>query len=160
MNIKHLVSMTLGIVAVASSIVFSNPAPAKAGIEGVGAIVGTMVQTATANQYCTGSDFVCGCKVDKSQKGILIPYPIMSEQDDKHSPFGCYVEILFRENMKYVATVAIIYIIYSGIQYMLSGPDANNLAKAKQRILGVLGGLIFFYLIQYVPRLLANNLSF
>ena len=66
-----------------------------------------------------------------------------------------YLDAFLSENLTLIMFIALIMIVASGIQYMLSGfsPEAAKLAK--QRIIGILVGILFFLLI----RLLLNQIS-
>jgi hypothetical protein len=108
------------------------------------------------------------CFYDDAKRGVLIPHAITkvdSSIDTKATVFSCYIAMFLRNNMIYVIILAIILIVTSGIQYMLAGgapgeagkPSAAG--KAKQRILGVLGGVVFYFLITYLLPLIMSGLS-
>lgn len=69
-----------------------------------------------------------------------------------------YLAAFFSDSLPYVLTICIVMVTASGVQYMLSGfsPDGNK--KAKQRILGILGGLIFYFFITYLVSLIGNQI--
>jgi hypothetical protein len=73
--------------------------------------------------------------------------------------FGCYISQLIDQNIPYVILAAVLLIVFSGVQYMLAQGAAAEQAKAKQRIWGVLGGVIFYFLIKLTVPLIAGGIS-
>jgi hypothetical protein len=71
--------------------------------------------------------------------------------------FACYVSVLLKDNMPYVLVIAILIIVASGIQYMFTGGAGAK--QAKERIVGVLGGFIFYLLLRYILPLIATGLT-
>lgn len=92
------------------------------------------------------------CKIDITKPGVLIGGQITS------GGFPCYITVLLRNNMPYVILVAIILVVISGLQYMTAMGAPAEQGKAKTRILGVLAGVIFYFLIQYITPLLAGGI--
>lgn len=66
------------------------------------------------------------------------------------SDFQGYVKGIIEHFMPVVVFAAVILIIWSGVEYMISGDDAGRAKKAKERIVAVVGGLIFFVLMKYI----------
>lgn len=64
--------------------------------------------------------------------------------------FEGYINAVLEKYFPFILFIAMIMIVFSGVQYMLSGFDPNAQKLAKQRILGILGGLIFYLLIQLI----------
>ena len=61
--------------------------------------------------------------------------------------FSGYVAAIIHDDMGYVLLIAFIMIIYSGIQYMLSGTGSTDLQKkAKDRIFTILLGVALLLL--------------
>jgi len=63
---------------------------------------------------------------------------------------------LIGDNMGFILTFALIMIIFSGVQYMYSGisPDAQK--GAKNRIIGIVTGIVILYLIQAILNSITN----
>jgi len=72
--------------------------------------------------------------------------------------FPCYLELLLKQNIPYVLLAAVILVVVSGIQYMLAQGNSSEQAKAKQRIVGIIGGIIFYFLIQYLIPLISGGI--
>lgn len=73
--------------------------------------------------------------------------------------FLVYVAAILRDNTILIITIASLLIVFSGVQYMLAMGNSSEQAKAKQRIIGIVGGIIFFTLVQFTLTLLANDLN-
>lgn len=69
---------------------------------------------------------------------------------EHNNDFEGYINTVLEKYFPFILFIAMIMIVYSGVQYMLSGFDPNAQKLAKQRILGILGGLIFYLLIQLI----------
>jgi len=76
-----------------------------------------------------------------------------------NATFLQYVNAILNQNTAYIITVAVIIIVASGIQYMLALGSAGEQGKAKQRIVSVIVGIIFFTLIRFVLSLIGNGLN-
>jgi hypothetical protein len=96
---------------------------------------------------------VCGCQLSKTERGVLISHAVTV------GGFNCYVYTLLNENMPYVMIIAIVLIIFSGVQYMFAAGTPTAQGTAKQRVFGILGGLLFYFLIRYILKLIAGGLS-
>lgn len=70
-------------------------------------------------------------------------------------PFDLYLGVLLTTLVPYILFVALIMIVFSGVQYMGSALSGDATKAAKQRIGSVLIGVIFFFLI----RLILNQIS-
>lgn len=69
-----------------------------------------------------------------------------------------YMATLLRDNTILILTVASLLIVVSGVQYILAMGNSGDQAKAKQRIVGIVVGIIFFTLIQFTLTLIAADL--
>lgn len=85
---------------------------------------------------------------------VTIPYKGTSCND---IGFYTYLAAIYNQILPYVMIIALIMITFSGFQYMMGGV-AGDVAAAKVRIAGVLGGIIFFFLIRLILNQLAPNL--
>ena len=65
-----------------------------------------------------------------------------------------YAGDILTDNMGYIILIAIVLIVFSGLHYMLAVGQAGEQTKAKQRVTGILGGLAFYFLIEYIMKLL------
>ncbi len=72
---------------------------------------------------------------------------------------ACYLSTVLTDNMPYVIIIAIILVVWSGIEYMLAQGSLAAQTKAKQRIVGVLGGLMFYLLIRFLIPLIAGGIT-
>ncbi len=61
-----------------------------------------------------------------------------------------YAQAIINDNIGYIFTIALIMIIYSGVEYMYSGFSPDKQKSAKQRIIGIITGLVFFLLLQVI----------
>lgn len=75
-----------------------------------------------------------------------------------NSSFMAYMATLLRDNTILILTVASLLIVVSGVQYILAMGNSGDQAKAKQRIVGIVVGIIFFTLIQFTLTLIAADL--
>lgn len=73
------------------------------------------------------------------------------------STFSDYVDKFYATTVPIIITIAVLIIIYSGVQYISSGVTGGDNKAAKERISGVIWGLIFFVLIKYIAKLLISN---
>jgi len=73
--------------------------------------------------------------------------------------FSKYIATLLKDNFPLLLFIAVVMIVASGIQYMLSGFTPDGAKQAKQRISGILIGIIFLLLIRLLANLLTPNLS-
>lgn len=82
------------------------------------------------------------------QPGVLIKciYP--------NTDFFGYASAFLDQYQTAIITAAAVLIVASGVQYMLAMGKSDQQAKAKQRIVGVLVGIIFFTLIHAIIVLL------
>lgn len=48
--------------------------------------------------------------------------------------------------MPYIFFGALIYVVFTGIEYMFAGYISGNDKKAKQEITGIITGMIFYFL--------------
>ena len=72
--------------------------------------------------------------------------------------FYTYLNEFINQLVPYVMIIALIMITYSGFQYMMGGA-AGDVASAKARITGILGGIIFFFLIRLILNQVAPGLD-
>jgi hypothetical protein len=94
------------------------------------------------------------CFWDKDRPGILVDYAVVTpstkaEQESADTLLNCYLRVALRNNSALIVTVAVIIVVFSGIQYMLALGNSGNQAKAKQRIVAVITGVIFYTLITF-----------
>jgi hypothetical protein len=68
-----------------------------------------------------------------------------------------YLVHLLADNMGYVMVIAIVLVVFSGIHYMTAMGQPAEQTKAKQRILGILGGVIFYFMITYISKILIDG---
>jgi small-conductance mechanosensitive channel len=70
-----------------------------------------------------------------------------------------YLTALLTQVMPLVFFIALIMIIWSGVQYMLSGFNPGQAGKAKERIVGILFGVAFFLVVGLLINQLAPDLQ-
>ena len=74
--------------------------------------------------------------------------------------FGLYIRAVLKDDMGYIITAALLMIIASGVQYMLSGiGSADGQKQARQRILGIISGVVLLILIDLILNQLATGLT-
>ena len=83
------------------------------------------------------------------QAGVLVPGCV------NNYDFKGYLVAFLTAQMPLLLFIAVLMVVASGVQYMLSGFTPDGAKKAKERISGILLGVIFLLLI----RLLINNIS-
>lgn len=78
------------------------------------------------------------------------PYTNTVISDCTKIRFRTYVGLLMNAVMPIVLFIGMIMIVYSGLQYMQAGltPEAQKIAKA--RIISVLAGVMFYFLIDLI----------
>jgi len=90
----------------------------------------------------------------KAISGVLI-----SCIKDTPSPtFFDYLSAVLDQNSGYIVAAAVIIVVASGIQYMTAFGSSGEQTKAKQRIISVITGIIFFTLIRFAVSLFASGL--
>jgi uncharacterized membrane protein len=78
---------------------------------------------------------------------------------DETKGIAAYLTEFLNKVMPIVITAAIVMVVYSGIEYIFSSTNPENTKKAKQRIYGIIGGLIFFILIRYLASQFKNDMT-
>jgi hypothetical protein len=73
--------------------------------------------------------------------------------------FFTYIDLVLTQNRSYIIAGAVIIVVFSGLQYILALGNAAEQTKAKQRITGIVIGVIFFTLIRFILSLLAPGLN-
>ena len=112
-------------------------------------------QTTQINGLCP--DYVVGKETLHETAGVLIRCSIPNSVAP--NVFSCYVSSLLSQNMPYVLLIAVVLVVVSGVQYMMAMGAAAEQTKAKQRIVGLLSGVIFYVLIRYLVPLLAGGFT-
>lgn len=74
-------------------------------------------------------------------------------------PFNQYLAELLTEQMPLILFVAVLMVVGSGVQYMLSGFSPEGAKQAKQRIVGILLGVAFLLLIQLLVKNITPSIS-
>lgn len=98
------------------------------------------------------SQKAAGCSEDASKPGVLTHGQVTGG-------LNCYLSYLLKENMPYVMFIALVLIVWSGIEYMLAGAGWAQQAKAKERITGIITGIICYFLITYFVSLLTSGFT-
>lgn len=75
------------------------------------------------------------------------------------SGFSGYVQAVLSENFPIIMLLALAMIVFSGVQYMASGFSPESSKQAKERIIGILAGLVFYLLISLILRTINGNFS-
>lgn len=108
--------------------------------------------TCPSNTAGGTSQKAAGCSEDTSNPGVLT-------QGQVSGGLNCYLSYLLKENMPYVMFIALVLIVWSGIEYMLAGAGWAQQAKAKERIIGIITGIVCYFLITYFVSLLTGGFS-
>jgi len=74
-------------------------------------------------------------------------------------PFNVYLSAVLDSLVPWIFTLAIVMIVFSGVQYMASAVGGGDTKAAKQRIVGSIIGVAFFFLIRLVLNQITPNLS-
>ena len=85
-------------------------------------------------------------------EGVLVDNPAATQGN-----FFKYVEMVLGQNSWVVLTGAAVLVVASGVQYMLAVGNASNQTKAKERVFGVMLGLVFYGGIILILRLLSDR---
>lgn len=88
--------------------------------------------------------------------GVLVD---SSCANDPNYNFANYVGDFMKKNFPFILLIALVMIIFSGVQYMTSGftPDAQK--QAKNRIIGILTGVVFYLLIDLILAQISPSLQ-
>ena len=113
------------------------------------------------------STAVDGC----TPSGVLIDLSKISAADYGHYgltrdtncieklTFKQYLQLFLDQNFWLIMFFALLMIIASGLQYMLSGFAADNVKQARTRIVGILSGVVFYLLIRLIINQLTPNVN-
>jgi hypothetical protein len=105
------------------------------------ALAATQVQSAAA-----------ACTADQKE-GVL------AKCIPKDATFFQYVSIVLRDNTPYIVAAAVVIVVFSGVQYAAAMGTTGEQSKAKERIIGVVIGIIFFTLIRFILTLLSPTIQ-
>ena len=84
-------------------------------------------------------------------RGVLTQYKVVPSPDGTGLPvFTCYIRAFLKTNTALMVTAAVAIVVFSGAQYMLAMGNSTAQGKAKTRIIGVVTGVIFLTLIQFL----------
>ena len=86
------------------------------------------------------------------------PNYISGVTDCANIGFYPYLNAAVDQLVPYIMIVALVMITYSGFQYMMGGA-AGDVKSARARITGILGGIIFFFLIRLILNQVAPGLN-
>jgi hypothetical protein len=91
-----------------------------------------------------------GANSCQSTTGVFFDY-------DQCAGFGAYVSQLLEKLMPIVYTIVVAMIIWSGVEYITSGTNPEAAKRSKNRIIGVIIGLIFFVLMRGIVSLTSSR---
>jgi hypothetical protein len=72
--------------------------------------------------------------------------------------FWSYINAIMAENFPIIMFIALAMIVFSGVQYMNSGFSPDGAKAAKQRIGGILAGVVFYILLQMILNQITPDL--
>lgn len=75
------------------------------------------------------------------------------------SGFFCYVSVFMNQKFGFILFLALIMIVFSGVQYMSSGFSPGGEKVAKERLMGIITGLVFFLITRMIVAAISNNLG-
>ena len=84
---------------------------------------------------------------------------VLVDCTNPNDTFFQYLSKVLTQNNGYVIAIAVIIVVFSGVQYMLAFGNTSNQGKAKERIISVVIGIIFYTLIRFFLVILADGLS-
>lgn len=73
--------------------------------------------------------------------------------------FSQYLTQILSEIMPFLLFIAMIMIAASGVQYMFGGLNPDQSKKAKQRIIGIVIGALFFFSINLILQQMAGGIN-
>jgi len=79
--------------------------------------------------------------------------------DCNNVPFKVYISALLDSLVPWIFTLAIVMIVFSGVQYMASSVGGGDTKAAKQRIIGSIIGVAFYFLIRLVLNQIAPDIT-
>jgi hypothetical protein len=106
-----------------------------------------------SSKKTAAGDTICDFgKGDKGtyKHGVLGCVPVDKDAkitDNGQAEFFHYVAGIHTLVMPYVFLGALIFIVFAGIQYMTAGYGAGSEKKAKEQIIGVVTGIVFYFLL-------------
>lgn len=106
-------------------------------------------------QYLAATSFAVLCSIFLAPKPILAAYVLIKE--NKKGNFEGYIDGFYAATMPIIITIAVLMIIYSGVQYIASGVNPESGKAAKERITSIILGLIFYALLHYIAILVIGN---
>lgn len=127
-------------------IVFSFSAPVRA------ISPGTPTPTPTATASATPVPAGTSCKM------VLTTVITNGHFDCNNVPFESYISSLLDTLIPWIFVVATVMIVYSGVQYMLASVGGGDVKAAKQRIIGSLIGVAFYFLIRLILNQISNGI--
>ena len=72
--------------------------------------------------------------------------------------FFQYINQVLGDNSAVIITAIIVLVVFNAIQYMLALGTPGEQTKAKERIVGIVVGIVFLTLIKFVLSILASGL--
>lgn len=70
--------------------------------------------------------------------------------------FGSYVSVIVQILLTLAVIIAVIYLIYGGIKWILSGGDKAKVEAARNTIIGGIIGLVLVFLAYFIISVVAN----
>ena len=96
-----------------------------------------------------------GASQNNCAVGVLVPGDCVNQS----LSFPNYIETLLTQNFPLILFAAFLMVVFSGVQYMVSGATPEAQKSARQRILGILGGLVFYLFIKLILHQLSSTLA-
>lgn len=76
-----------------------------------------------------------------------------------NTSFFGYLNLVMKNNTAILIAAAVILVVFSGVQYMLALGSTSGQTAAKQRIIGIVVGIIFFTLLRFTLSILSPSLN-
>ena len=86
-----------------------------------------------------------------SQPGVLVSCV------SNDTTFSLYLSDFFSSNLDFIFILALVMIVFSGVQYMTSGFSTDASKQAKQRIIGIIGGVFFYFLTTLILKQISGH---
>ncbi len=112
-----------------------------------------LIPPSTVSAADTGCLIVGPTGPIKGHKGVLV------DCIPPNVSFFEYIGLVMKENTALLIAAAVILVVFSGVQYMLALGSTAGQGAAKQRIVGIVVGIIFFTLIRFILSILSPSLS-
>lgn len=108
------------------------------------------LQYLTATSYIIFSSMLLAPRTILAANGVLVKGTVPNNFED-------YITAFYAATMPIIITIAVLMIIYSGVQYIAGGVSPESGKAAKERITNIIIGLIFYTMLRYIAILVIGD---